>query len=353
MFFSLMAQTSTQEFIDRNRDLSELLDNSFNNIWQTTINSNLFTRAAFFGGTFGVFALAIFAYQWLQYQLGDRGYLDWSKIILPGILIILLSKPEGQPVVLGKFYLGLREIGNGISTELLNLLSEDLSASQAADVAAAKTMMELIGAQGIQTCAAITEEQVRNDCFVDAERQVINIVNQYRDVNPTVENWATRTGREIIRKIQDAQGVDYATSQWFGRLFGGMGGSLQAANNFAVPILFLAMGTAYYYILEYVGLLTVLTSPIFLGTSLYSIGHKPFFLSLSVFMGIWLARLCYSLLIGFTGLIMSITPTTSTLLFPLIAGMFGPVISFLMGVGGGLGMFSVFTGAGVFALSRR
>ncbi len=348
-----MAQTSSQEFLEKNRDLSQLLANSFDDVWQETINSDLFVRTAFFGAILAALALAIFAYQWLEYQYGQRGYLDWSSIIIPVFLVILLAKPVNKPIFLGEVLLAFRDMGNGISTELLNLLSKDLTTSKAADIGAVKTMMELIASDAVQTCAAIGEQDLRNDCFVDAEQQILQIVNQYKDPNPVKENWATKLGRELSQKIQNAMGSSYANSRWFGRLFSGFGLSFQSANSFAVPILFLSIGYAFYWVLELIAILTALTSPIFLGISLYSIGHQPFLLSLSLFWGVWLAKFCYSLVIGFTGLLMSLTPSSSTLLFPLIAGIFGPIIAFIMGAGGGLALFSLFTGAGVLALSRR
>ena len=115
-----IAQSNTQEFLEKNRDLSELLSNNFDLVWNETINSPLFVRIAAIGGVFAVFALAIFAYQWTEYQIGERGYLDWSKIIVPTFLMLLLANPPGQDIYLGKVLLALRDIGNGINVELLN-----------------------------------------------------------------------------------------------------------------------------------------------------------------------------------------------------------------------------------------
>ena len=347
-----VAQTSSSDFLEKNRDLSELLANSFDTVWQNTLDSPLFVRISFLGAVCAVIALAIFGYQWLEFTTGQRGYLDCSKIIIPVLLVILLSKPVNQPILLAQALLGLRNLGNNISTGLLDSLSSDLTASAAADIAAAKTMMQLITADAVQTCAAITERDVRNDCFIDAEAQVVKLVNQYRP-SLVAENWATRLGRQSIRKIQDAVGADYATSQWFGRLFGSLGGAYQVASNFATPILFLSIGYAFYWVLELIALLTALTSPLFLGMSLYSPRHEPFVRSMSMFGGVWLAEFSYSVIIGFTGLLMSKTESDPVLLFPLIAGVFGPLLAFSMGTGGGLSLFSVFTGAAAFSLKGR
>ena len=364
-----IAQSNTQEFLEKNRDLSKLLSNNFDLVWTETINSNLFDTIAATGVIFAALALGIFAYQWVEYQMGERGYLDWSKIVVPTLLMLLLAKPPGQDVYLGKVLIALRDIGNGISIEFLDLLSKDLTTSLAADIAAAKTMMQLITADAIQTCAAIPEQEVRDDCFFNAERQIVKLVNQYRPggmdpiknpkdwlkkvVNLTLENWATRLGRESLMKIQDAQGIDYANSKWFARLFGSFGSAYQAASNFAVPILFLSIGYAFYWVLELISLLTALTSPLFLGMSLYSVRYEPIVRSLTMFFGVWLAKFSYSIIIGFTGLVMSRTDSNPVLLFPLIAGLFGPLLAFGMGTGGGLGMFSVFTGTAAFSLKNR
>ncbi|MDJ0747333.1 MAG: hypothetical protein QNJ32_28895 [Xenococcaceae cyanobacterium MO_167.B27] len=345
------AQTSSQEFLQKNREFSELLANSFDQVWQKTFDSDLFVWLCFLGGVCGAIALSLFAYQWLQYQMGQRGYFDWSNIIIPFLLVLLLSKPPGQPVLLGKVLLGLRDISNDISTEILDSLSKELTASEAADLAATKTMMQLIATDAVKTCAAIPERDVRNACFFDAEAQIKKLVEQsiatYRS-DPIV-----RLGSQLISKIQTAQGPDYATSQWFARLFGGLGSVYQGVSNFATPILFLNIGYAFYWILEVIAILTALTSPLFLGMSLYSFRYEPLLRNMSTFGGVWLAKLSYSIIIGFTGILMAETPSDPILLFPLIAGLFGPLLALGMGTGGGLGMFSVFTGVAAFSLKGR
>ncbi len=375
MFASLsfLAQTSA-EFLKKNRELSQLLANSFDQVWDDTINSDLFIRICAMGAAFGLLALSVFAYQWIEYQMGQRGYLDWSTIIIPLFLVILLAKPTGKvpilknlnhknPPLIGRVLLGARNMGNDLSAELLNDLSQNLTASQASDVAAGKTMIQLIAADAVKTCAEITEKQVRDDCFLAAEQQIIKLVNQYRPIgmNPITnvlnlvkENWATKLGRESIEKIKDAQGTSYATSRWFGRLFGGFGATFQAtSNSFGMPIFFLSMGYAFYWVLELIALLTALTNPLFLGMSLYSFRHEPFVRSLSMFLGVWLARFSYAIIIGFTGLLMSNPDLTApVLLFPLIAGFFGPILALIMGAGGGLGMLSVFSGAALFSFGN-
>ena len=343
-----IAQTNTHEFIEKNRDLSRLLSSSFDEIWQDVINSDLFIHIAFIGAIIAAFALASFGYQWLEYQLGERGYLDWSKIVLPFLLVLLLAKPPGQDIFLGKVLLAFRDIGNGVSIEILNLLHKDFTVSKAAEVAAIQTTMKTITASALRDCAALSETKMRNDCFIDAQRQISQIVAQNSQ-----KDWAAKLGNQMLRQIQDAMGQDYATHQFFSRLFEGFGTSFQALNNFAVPILFLSIGYAFYWVLELIGILTALTSPLFLGMSLYTIGHKPWFKSMSLFCGVWLARLSYSLVIGLTGLVMSKNPSSSTLLFPLIAGLFGPLLALIMGGAGGLSLFSVFTGGAAFSFSRR
>ena len=140
----LIAQTNTREFIEKNRDLSELLANSFDEVWQDALTSQLFVHIAFIGAIIAGFALASFGYQWIEYQLGERGYLDWSKIVLPFLLVLLLAKPDGQDIYLSKVLLGFRDIGNGVSTGILNLLAEDFTVSDAAEVAAIQTTMKTI-----------------------------------------------------------------------------------------------------------------------------------------------------------------------------------------------------------------
>ncbi len=345
------AQTSTQEFLEKNRQLSELLADSFDKVWQTTFDSRLFVWICFLGGVCGLIALSIFGYQWLQYQTGQRGYLDWSNLIIPFLLILLLSKPPGQGVLLGKVLLGLRDVSNDISTELLDGLSEELSASDAANLAATKTTMQLIASDALETCAGIPERDQRNRCFFDAEAQIKKLRDQ--SVAFYSGGAITRLSSQLIAKIQTAVGPDYATSQWFARLFGGFGSSYQGLSNFATPILFLSIGYAFYWILEVIAILTALTSPIFLGMSLYSFRHEPFLKNMSTFAGVWLAKLSYSIIIGYTGILMDQTTSDPILLFPLIAGLFGPLLALAMGTGGGLGMLSLFTGAAAFGLKGK
>ena len=346
-----IAQSNTQEFIEKNRNFSELLANSFDRVWEQVLYSELFTKAAFYGAIFAVAALGIFAIQWLEYQSGNRGYLDWSSTIVPTILVGLLSKPNNQPVSLAEILLWWREIGNGMSDELLNLLSKDLTVSQAADVAGVKTMLQLIASDAVNTCSSIGDKALRNDCFNGASQQIKFIVSQHDRL--FVDNWATKLGRELLRKIQDAQGADYASSQYFGRLFGDFGTSFQGANSFAVPMAFISLGTAFYWGLEIVTLIAALATPLIMGTSLFAIGHGPILNHLIFFFKVWLTRLYYALIIGLTGLMMAMTPSSSTLIFPLIAGFLGPLIAFWLAFKGSGGLFSTLTGAGALALGRR
>ena len=252
---------------------------------------------------------------------------------------------------MGKVLLGLRDVSNSISTELLNGLSEELSASDAANLAATKTTMQLIASNALETCAGIPERDQRNRCFFDAEAQIKKLRDQ--SVAFYSGGAITRLSSQLIAKIQTAVGPDYATSQWFARLFGGFGSSYQGLSNFATPILFLSIGYAFYWILEVIAILTALTSPIFLGMSLYSFRHEPFLKNMSTFAGVWLAKLSYSIIIGYTGILMDQTTSDPILLFPLIAGLFGPLLALAMGTGGGLGMLSLFTGAAAFGLKGK
>ena len=351
--FLFFAQTNSQQFLQKNRQFSQLLSSSFDNVWQTTFNSRLFVWISFIGGVCGLIALSIFAYQWLQYQMGQRGYLDWSNIIIPFLLILLLSKPPGQGVLLGKVLLGLRNVANDISTELLDSLSKELTASQAADFAATKTTMQLIAADAIKTCAAIPKKDVRERCFFDAEAQIDKMARNFVKGKTYVKDPILRLSSQLIAKIQTAIGPSYANSQWFARLFGTLGSAYQGLSNFSTPILFLSIGYAFYWILEVIAILTALTSPIFLGMSLYSFRYEPFVKSMSTFAGVWLAKLSYSIIIGFTGIVMAETTSDPILLFPLIAGLFGPLLALAMGTGGGLGMASLFTGAAAFGLKSK
>ena len=347
------AQTSTQEFLEKNRQLSQLLANSFDKVWQTTFNSGLFVRISFIGGVCGVIALSVFTYQWVEFKIGQRGYIDWSNFIIPFFLVLLLSKPPGQGVLLGKVLLGLRDVGNDISTELLNSLSKELSASEAADLAATKTTMQLIAADAIKTCAAIPKKDVRERCFFDAEAQIDKMARDFVKGKTYVKDPILRLSSQLIAKIQTAVGPSYANSQWFARLFGTLGSAYQGLSNFSTPILFLSIGYTFYWILEVIAILTALTSPIFLGMSLYSSRYGPFLKNMSAFAGVWLAKLSYSIIIGFTGILMAETTSDPILLFPLIAGLFGPLLALAMGTGGGLGMASLFTGAAAFGLKGK
>lgn len=345
MDISFFAQISSSEFLQRNRQLSTLLANSFDEVWDQTINSDLFVRISFYGAVFALFALAVFAFQWLEYQSGRRGSLDWATIIIPVFLIILLAKPSsGGTILLGKALIGFRDIGNEASTELLNLLYKDLTTSKAADMAAAQTSMKMIASDALKTCAAIAEKDLRNDCFLGAEAQIKSIVEQN-----DYKRWASVLGNQLIKNIQSAMGTDYATHRFWGRLFGGFADTF----NVGSPILFLSIGYAFYWVVELAALLTALAGPLFLGISLFSPGHKPFLIYASLFGGIWFARFCYAIVVGFTGLIMSLNPFTPTLFFPLIAGIFGPLIALAMAGGGGMALFSIFTSSAAFALGRN
>lgn len=343
---SFLAQANSAEFLEKNRVLNKILTSSFDGVWTQSINSNLFVRISFYGAVFALCALAIFAYQWLEYELGRRGSLDWATIIIPVFLIILLAKPSGGgTILLGKALIGFREIANSASTELLNLVEKDMTTSKAASVAAAQTSLKIIAANALQNCAPMEEQDLRNDCFLMAEEQIIFVVEQNG-----YASWATEIGRELVANIQDAMGTDYATHRFWGRLFGGLGSTASSVtNSFGVPVLFLSMGYGFYWMVELGALLSALTSPLFLGISLFSIGHKPFLIYLSLFSGIWFAKFCYSIVIGFTGLVMSLNPLTPAIFFPLIAGFFGPLIALVMAGGGGLALFSIFTGSLAFA----
>ncbi|WP_013334964.1 hypothetical protein [Gloeothece verrucosa] len=341
---------TAKDILENNAEVSGLVRQAFDDIWKTTIEGALYQEIAKIGALIGVFMIGLWAVSWMQSTFLNEGdpVKHWHRLLMPIFFVLLLSNPTNKGVLMGKMTLLLRDTQNYFSDELLHQLNDAIG-KDTLNAAGVINLMKSITSDALQTCSAKQDEQKRNECFNTAAQRIKDLQVQYGGIAIVYgQDSVTGVAVEQIKKIQDAQGGDYATSQWFQRLFADLGGTVSPSAEKIATWLFYLIGAAFYWIIEISGICVAVLGPLALGMSLLPVPGRPIELWFAGFTGLGIVRLMYNIIVGLAAIIVVRAPSSASFIFPLIAGLFGPLMALAMGSWSGLSLFGLFTRLGSF-----
>lgn len=342
-------------FIDNNKAISDAIREGLKQTWIDAFKSPLYNNIAFVGATFAVLFIGLWTAQFLRQHLGggEEGLArGLSELLFPFFLVLLLANPAqygpSQGPLLGSLTLGAHDFMSEVSNLILTQLVGETSSQSVTEVGV-KTLAQTTAANALVDCAKLTEQQQRTDCLLAADEKIQQTLADYSNTS-----WAQSLYSQLQEQIRNAldNPNDYGTSNWTGRLFGGLGTSIQPIFSQAILGLTMAIGAAFIIVLELSQLITGLVGPLFLGLSLLPVPGTPWTAWLISFFGISMVNICYKILVGYTAITLLNAGPTDPLVYPLIISILGVVFALLLAAGGGISLFSAIARTGAQLASK-
>jgi hypothetical protein len=339
-----MIVAAASDILLNNADVSKAVFDSFSQTWKTTIEGPLYAEVAAIGAAIGVICIGLWTAHWLRATLDSEiPGRAFTELVVPVLIVILLGSPANRGTFFGQITLGLHTGMNGVSSQILVKLNQNL-ANNVISQAGAKNDAQAIAADALKQCAYEKDQETRDTCFNNASKTIHDLLFPHRG-----EEWARVLVQELDAQIAAAQGDGYANSDFFVRLFGGLGSAINPVTTTAAMGLLMLIGAGFQWFLEITALLTAIIGPLCLGASLLPIPGKPIILWLTSFLGLGLAKLSYNIVVALAAItVLNAGPNSSPMIFPLIAGIFGPILALGMASGGGLALFASFSRVGSF-----
>ncbi|MBE9035200.1 hypothetical protein [aff. Roholtiella sp. LEGE 12411] len=344
--------------INNNRAVSDSVRASLKQTWLDAFQSPLYANIAFVGAVFAVLFIGVWTAQFLRRFLGDgdsdgvaRGF---NELIFPFFLVLLLVNPQvygpSQGPMLGTLTLGAHNLMIEVSDYILSKLSASTANSNPVTEVGVKVFAQSTAANTISECAKLPEKDARNNCLFSADEKIQKILEPYNNTN-----WAPPLYQKLQEQIVFAMDNpnDYGNSEWFGRLFGGLGSSLQPVSSQLILSFTMSLGAAFVVLLEIAQLITGLVGPLFLGISLMPVPATPWVTWLVSFFGLSFVDICYKILVGYTAIAILNAGPTDPLIYPLIISILGVVFAVLLAAGGGISLVSAMARTGAQLASRR
>lgn len=342
-------------FIDNNKAISDAIRESLKQTWVDAFKSPLYNNIAFVGATFAVLFIGLWTAQFLRQHLGggEEGLArGLSELMFPFFLVLLLANPAqngpSSGPMLGSLTVGAHDFMNEVSDFILTKLVGETSSRPVTEVGV-KTLAQSTASNAVLECAKLPIQDERTECLLQADEQIKGILEPYSNTN-----WASNLYSQLQEQIQTAldNSSDYNNYNWFGRVFQGLGTTLNPVISQAILGITMAIGAAFIVVLEISQLITGLVGPLFLGLSLLPVPGTPWTSWLISFFGISMVNICYKILVGYTAITLLNAGTTDPLIYPLIISILGTVFSVILAAGGGVALFSAIVRTGAQLASK-
>lgn len=344
---------SPSTIVDNNQAVSNAIRESLRQTWLDAFESPLYANIAFVGAAFAVMFMGMWTIQFLRRHLLDgdadgpaRGFVE---MLFPIFLALMLASPTGQVPMLGRLTLASHDLMVNVSDFILSKLSSQLPNSNPVTEAGVKIAAQATAATAMTECARLPEQDERTTCLTNADVKIQQMLQPYSNTK-----WAPPLYRQLQEQIIEAleNPDDYATSNWLGRLFGGLGTVAQPITSQIIMGWMMAIGAAFVVCLEIAQLITGLVGPLFLGISLIPVPGTPWSTWLINFFGISFVDICYKILVGYTAIAILNSGASDPLIFPLIISFLGIIFAIMLAAGGGISLFSALARTGAQLTSK-
>ncbi len=300
---------------------ADWVSKGFDDLWEQTLNGQLYGAITNVGVLFAVGTLLIFMIQFGKALIEGEESKAIPELIWPLIVILLLGS-HGK--VLASGTMGLRNMINLTNQTVLDTVVASVRLQEAYQY-----VMKLNGdAEAIRTlqkqCEKISNPTQQKECYKHNQKEADKIVNSAK--------WNIFRRENPIERIKGIVNKIIRTPQ-------------SIAQNFLRIILF-TIGYGYQWMIEISLLITALLGPLAVGGSLLPMAKRPIISWLTAMFSVGLAKLSYNLISGLVAVMMFNAPFYDPMLFPAIIGFFAPMLSVGLATGGGLSILNGITNIG-------
>lgn len=290
--------------------VTESVAGEFTKVWIDVMNGKLYEETAKIGVLLAVFSLGLFLVQWARQMMDGDGDKAFAELIWPLIVIVFLSNGGA---VLKDTTLELRGVGNQINNRILNSVVADASLQREYQQTRHGSAIDDVLAASVAECVENTKARARRACIARAQGEADQLRQQHGLVPAEESSWLG------------------SALQWLLR-------------NFLWVIHY-----AFQWAVEIVLLITALLGPLAMGLSLLPTPSKPIIGWVSGIAGIFLTKFTLNLISGIAAYAVSQQSVGLTsLLLPVLLGVFAPILSVLVGLESGSAFFNALSTASVY-----
>jgi hypothetical protein len=313
-----------QVIVNNADEISQAISEGWDTIWDTALDSELYTAVNNVGIACAIATLALWLYKFYQ-SLQDQGTAAaWSEILIPVIVIIFLAN-DGQNLKTAT--LGMRNGINQMNNSVLESVNaeNDLEDSLAdlAEFSSAQTQV----AELRQACDNLTNNEELTQCLQQQRARADELVGQLQGSN-LAPQW--------LQNIQEMVEDNFAPTAT------GVVRFINTPGLIVAEAIITAFQAAFQLAIEVSMLLTGLMGPIAVGTSLLPIGAKPVYAWLTAFWSLGICKLSLNIITGLvaTSIHEAGPDNIDTLSTAIALGILSPVLALGLAAGGGMAIFN-------------
>ncbi|RUR83796.1 hypothetical protein PCC6912_20390 [Chlorogloeopsis fritschii PCC 6912] len=329
-----------QDLLKTAANVSETISESFNELWQETLDGNLYISMCNVATFFALATLIFFMVELAKNWINQEDMKALSSWIWP-ILVIGLLASNGALLKSGT--LAIRGYINIINNDVLKFTAAGSNLEVAYNRAVGNILLKDQVGKAMERCRSLpgtTEDKIQ--CFDQAEKELRKTApNLFKGDAPGSGSWefgplaALDAAKDALSSLNPAEiGSKLASS-----ITGYIGDQIVSF----VSVLLLGLNVAYQWGIEFTMLLTALLAPLAVGGSLLPYGTKPIFAWLTGYFSVGMAKLCFNIMIGLCGQLIATSESSQPMIFLLFVGVFSPILASALAAGGGL---AVWTGLG-------
>jgi nitrate reductase NapE component len=312
----------------------------FKDLWEQTLNGNLYASMCKVGQLFAIATLTLFMVELGKNWINQEDMKALTSWIWP-ILVVGLLANNGTMLRSGTFT--IRSYINTINNNILEFTVAGANLEVAFNRAAGNVALQLYVGKEMERCRSIagtTQDAIA--CLQRAEAELKSSTPKlFKQDVPDSDSWEFNP----LKSLEDAK--DALENLTSGQVLEKVGNTITTTIGSMVTgfvaVILLALNNAYQWGIEFTMLLTALVGPLAVGGSLLPFGIKPIFAWLTGYFSVGMAKLCFNIIIGLCGQLIASSQENQPMIFLLFVGLISPILASALATAGGL---AVWTGLG-------
>lgn len=326
---------------------ANLIKSAWDSIWNSVISpsSDLYASLCMVGVAIALVSLGIFMTRWAREMMDGEVTRPLNEMLWPLLVVTLLA---GNGTMLSQLTLNLRGLINAANTLVLD---NSLDLSTIGSIKLLEIFQQVSSIQAtqvqngslIEACnSAVTSRDSSGQCHQSAVEQSKSVVEGYSNLYSSGNN--TAASQTISSSWQDAQVKSLNDLAERTKDTGTEKGTTGKTNDRQIPAQDVGIFTtllnnqaAFQQAIEMAMLLVAALGPLALGITLLVPGGKPLISWITVFMGIGVVKLTYSIVLCLVAAVILETAILSQFInlftpwFPFYQGIFAPALSLFAG----------------------
>jgi uncharacterized membrane protein YeaQ/YmgE (transglycosylase-associated protein family) len=334
-----------RDILDNAAAGAQLTAEGFNELWNETLQGNLYTALCKVGQLFAVATLVFYMVELAKNFMNQEDMKALSSWIWPIIVVSMLANGGS---LLRDGTLAIREIINKTNNDIIKVAAAGVDMEVAFNRAVGNIALQQQVGAAMERCKSIPgNSQDSIDCLNQAQielRQSAPDLFKGSEPEPSSGFW------NPLEALSDAK--DALENMSPGQIGEKIGSSITSAIGSMmtgfVAALMLALNNAYQWGIEFTMLVTALLGPLAIGGSLLPFGAKPIFAWLTGYFSVGMAKLCFNMITGLCAQLIANSEQNQPMIFLLFVGLISPILASALAAGGGL---AVWTGLGKAAVA--